>query len=63
MSTTSDQALGVILRQKDEGKPHVIYYARKTLNKTQKNCATIEKEMLRLFFHWTSLGHILLELL
>ena len=51
MSDASDQALGVNLRQRDEGKPHVIYYASKAFNKTQKNCATIEKELLRLFLH------------
>ena len=28
----SDQAMGAVLRQRDEGKPYVIYYASKTLN-------------------------------
>ena len=51
MCDASDQAIGAILGQRDEGKPYVIYYASKTLNETQKNYTTIEKICLRLSLH------------
>ena len=43
MCDASDQAIGAILGQRDEGKPYVIYYASKTLNEAQKNYTTTEK--------------------
>ena len=32
MCDASDLAVGAVLRQRTEGKPHVVYYASKTLN-------------------------------
>ena len=43
MCDASDQAMGAILGQRDEGKPYVIYYASKTLNEAQKNYTTTKK--------------------
>ena len=50
MCDASDQAMGAILRQRDEWKLYVIYYASKTLNEAQKNYTTIEKELLTIVF-------------
>jgi hypothetical protein len=43
MCNASDYAMGVVLVQRVEKLPHVIYYASKTLNNTQLNYSTIEK--------------------
>ena len=43
MCDISDQAIKVILKQKDEGKFYVIYYASRTLNPAQNNYATTKK--------------------
>lgn len=43
MCDISDQAIEVILKQKDEGKFYVIYYASRTLNPAQNNYATTKK--------------------
>ena len=50
MCDASDFAIGAVLGQRDDGKPYVIYYASKTLNKTQRNYKTIEKELLAVVF-------------
>ena len=50
MSDTSDLAIGAVLRQREEGKPYVVYYARKTLNEAQRNYTTIEKELLAVVY-------------
>ncbi|RVW43643.1 Retrovirus-related Pol polyprotein from transposon 17.6 [Vitis vinifera] len=38
-----DFAIRAILGQREDGKPYVIYYASKTLNETQRNYTTTEK--------------------
>ena len=36
MCDASDFAIGVVLGQREDGKPYVIYYASKTLNIARK---------------------------
>ena len=50
MCDASDFSLGVVLGKREDGKPHVIYYARKTLNEGQRNHTTTEKELLVVVF-------------
>ena len=50
MCDASDYAIGVVLGQSKDKKPHVIYYASKTLNEAQKNYITTEKELLVVVF-------------
>ena len=50
MCDASDFAIGAILGQREDGKPYVIYYTRKTLNEAQRNYTTIEKELLPIVF-------------
>ena len=46
MCDASDLAIGAILGQREDGKPYVVYYARKMLNEAQRNYTTTEKELL-----------------
>ena len=46
MCDVSDLAIGAVLGQREDGKPHVVYYASKTLNEAQRNYTTKEKELL-----------------
>ena len=50
MCEASDLAIGAVLEQREEGKPYVVYYARKTLNEAQRNYTTIEKELLEVVY-------------
>ena len=50
MCDTSNYALGVVLAQKIDKLPRVIYYASKTLDVAQANYTTTEKELLAIFF-------------
>ena len=50
MCDVSDYAFEVVLTQKKEGKPFVIYYTSRTLNSVQMNYNTIEKELLTVIF-------------
>ncbi|RVW45391.1 Retrovirus-related Pol polyprotein from transposon 17.6 [Vitis vinifera] len=50
MCDASDFAIEVVLSQREDGKPYVIYYANKTLNEAQRNYTTIEKELLAVVF-------------
>ncbi|RVW19522.1 Retrovirus-related Pol polyprotein from transposon opus [Vitis vinifera] len=46
----NDFAIGVVLSQRENEKPYVIYYASKTLNEAQRNYTTTEKELLAVVF-------------
>ncbi|CAN6723545.1 unnamed protein product [Malus baccata var. baccata] len=50
MCDGSDYALGAVLGQRKEKRPHVIYYASRTLNDAQLNYSTTEKELLAVVF-------------
>ena len=46
----SDLAIKAVLGQREDGKPYVVYYASKTLNKAQRNYTTTEKELLAVVY-------------
>jgi len=50
MCDASNYALGVVLAQRIEKQPSVIYYASRTLDVAQANYTTIEKEFLAVVF-------------
>jgi hypothetical protein len=50
MCDASDYAVGVVLGQRIDKLPHVIYYVSKTLNDAQLNYSTTEKELLAVIF-------------
>ena len=50
MCDASDLAIGAVLRQREDGKPYVVYYASKTLNEAQRNYTTTEKELLAVVY-------------
>ena len=50
MCDASDYAVGAVLGQRVEKRPHVIYYASKTLTDAQLNYTTTEKELLAVVF-------------
>ena len=50
MCDASDYAIGAVIGQRIDGKPHVISYASKTLDDAQRNYTTTEKEMLAVVF-------------
>ncbi|RVW30022.1 Retrovirus-related Pol polyprotein from transposon opus [Vitis vinifera] len=50
MCDASDFAIGVVLGQRENGKPYVIYYASKTLNEAQRNYTSTKKELLVVMF-------------
>ncbi|CAN6723550.1 unnamed protein product [Malus baccata var. baccata] len=50
MCDASDYAIGVVLFQRKNKLPHVIYYASHTLNDAQLNYSTTEKELLAIVF-------------
>lgn len=50
MCDASNHALSVVLGHRIDKLPHVIYYASRTLNDTQVNFTTIEKELLAVVF-------------
>ncbi|WJZ87576.1 hypothetical protein VitviT2T_006946 [Vitis vinifera] len=50
MCDASGLAMGAVLGKREDGKPYVIYYARKTLNEAQRNYTTTDKELLAVVF-------------
>ncbi|CAN6580951.1 unnamed protein product [Malus baccata var. baccata] len=50
MCDASDYALGAVLGQRKDKRPHVIYYVSRTLNDAQLNYSTTEKELLAVVF-------------
>ena len=50
MCDASDYVVSVVLGQRKDKKPYVIYYASKTLNNAQMNYTTTEKELLAVVF-------------
>ena len=50
MCDASDYAIGAVLGQREDKKAFVIYYASKTLDSTQANYTTTEKEFLDVVF-------------
>ena len=50
MCDASDLDVRVVLRQRVEGKPFMVYYASKTLNEAQRNYTTTEKELLAVVY-------------
>ena len=50
MCDASDFALGVVLGQRINKVPHVIYYASRTLNDAHLNYSATEKELLAVIF-------------
>ena len=50
MCDASDYAIGAVLGQNEDKKAFVIYYANKTLDSTQSNYKTTEKEFLVIVF-------------
>ena len=57
MCDASDTAVGAVLGQRIEGKPHVIYYASHTLTPPQKHYSTTEKELLAIVYALRSFGN------
>jgi hypothetical protein len=50
MCDASDYVVGVVLGQRIDKLPHVIYYVSRTLNDAQLNYSTTEKELLVVAF-------------
>ena len=50
MCDASDYAIGAVLGQREDKKAFMIYYASKTLDSTQENYTTTEKEFLPVIF-------------
>ena len=50
MCDASDFVIGVVLRQREDGKLYVIYYGSKMLNEVQRNYTTTKKELLAVVF-------------
>ncbi|RVW37064.1 Transposon Tf2-11 polyprotein [Vitis vinifera] len=46
----TNDAIGAVLGQREDGKPYVIYYASKSLNDAQRNYTTTEKELLAVVY-------------
>ena len=53
-------SIGIILEQKKEGRHHVICYISKTLDASQRNYTTTEKEMLAVVYAFERLRQYLI---
>ena len=62
MCDASDYAVGAVLGERNDKKPHVIYYASRTLNSAQMNYSTTEKELLAVVFALDKFRSYLVEL-
>jgi len=60
MCGASDYAVGAVLGQRRDKKPHVIYYASNTLDEAQQNYTTTEKELLAVVLAVEKFGPYLL---
>ena len=63
MFDASNYALGVVLAQRIDKQPRVIYYAFRTLDVAQSNYTIIEKELLAVVFALEKFRSYLLGLL
>ncbi|CAN6554089.1 unnamed protein product [Malus baccata var. baccata] len=61
MCDASDYAVGAVLGQRKDKRPHVIYYASRTLNNAQLNYSTMEKELLAVVFALDKFRSYLIE--
>lgn len=59
MCDASDYVVGTVLGKQEDKKLHVIYYASKTLDVSQMNHATTEKELLYVVFATDKFGSYL----
>ena len=50
MCDSSDLAIRAVLGHREDGKPYVVYYASQTLNESQRNYTTTEKELLAVVY-------------
>ena len=50
MCDASDMAIGAVLKQREGGKPYMVYYASKILNEARRNYTTTEKELLAVVY-------------
>ena len=50
MCDASGLTIGVVLGQREGGKPYVVYYASKTLNEAHRNYTTTKKELLAVVY-------------
>ena len=60
MCDASDYALGAVLGQRKNKQFQPIYYASRTLNDTQQNYTTTEKELLTVVFAFVNFRSYLL---
>ena len=61
MCNASDYTVGVVLGQRVDKKPHVIYYASHTLNDAQLNYTVSEKEFLAVIFGFEKFRPYMIE--
>ena len=60
MCDAFDYAIGVVLGQRIDRKPHIIYYASNTLNDAQLNYTVTEEEFLAVIFGFEKVSSYLI---